>query len=59
MDSGLENVVAAETTLSDVKGDIGELIIKGWYVEKLAATMAYEDNAHLLWRSAFDDFPTT
>lgn len=59
MDSGLENVVAAETTLSDVKGDIGELIIKGWYVEKLAATMAYEDIAHLLWRSAFDDFPTT
>jgi citrate synthase len=41
MDSGLENVIAAETMLSDVKGDIGELIIKGWYVEKLAATMAY------------------
>lgn len=58
MDSGLENVVAAETMLSDVKGDIGELIIKGWYVEKLAATMAYEDIAHLLWRSAFKALPT-
>lgn len=59
MDSGLENVVAAETELSDVKGDIGELIIKGWYVEKLAASMAFEDVAHLLWHSAFDDLPAT
>lgn len=59
MDSGLENVVAAETALSDVKGEIGELIIKGWYVEKLAASMAFEDVAHLLWQSAFEDLPTT
>ena len=58
MDSGLENVIAAETSLSDVKGDIGTLIIKGWYVEKLAASMAYEDVAHLLWLSAFDDLPS-
>ena len=58
MDSGLENVIAAETALSDVKGDIGELIIKGWYVEKLAASMAYEDVAHLLWQSAFDSLPS-
>ncbi|MEM1037810.1 MAG: citrate synthase/methylcitrate synthase [Pseudomonadota bacterium] len=58
MDSGLENVVAAETALSDVKGDIGELIIKGWYVEKLAISLAYEDVAHLLWRLAFDDMPS-
>ena len=58
MDSGLENVIAAETMLSDVKGDMGELIIKGRYVEKLAATMAYEDMAHLLWHSAFEALPT-
>ena len=58
MDSGLENVIAAETALSDVKGDIGELIIKGWYVEKLAASMAFEDVAHLLWQSAFEDLPS-
>lgn len=58
MDSGLENVVAAETALSDVRGDIGELIIKGWNVEKLAATMAYEDVAHLLWQSAFEGLST-
>ncbi len=58
MDSGLENIVAAETALSDVKGDIGELIIKGWYVEKLAASMAYEDVAHLLWQTGFDGLPS-
>ena len=58
MDSGLENVIAAETALSDVKGDIGELIIKGWYVEKLAASMAFEDVAHLLWQSAFNSLPS-
>ena len=59
MDSGLENVVAAETALSDVKGDIGELIIKGWYVEKLATSLAFEDVAHLLWATAFEDMPST
>lgn len=58
MDSGLENIVAAETALSDVKGDMGELIIKGWHVEELSASMAYEDVAHLLWSSVFDDLPT-
>lgn len=57
MDSGLENIVAAETSLSDVKGDIGELIINGWYIEKLASSMAYEDVAHLLWQSGFDEVP--
>jgi len=58
MDTGLENIVAAETSLSDVKGDIGELIIKGWYVEKLASSMAFEDAAHLLWQDGFDDLPS-
>lgn len=58
MDSGLENVVAAETELSDVKGDIGELVIKGWHVEKLAASMAFEDVLHLLWASVFDELPS-
>jgi len=58
MDSGLENVIAAETQLSDVKGDIGELIIKGWHVEQLAASMAYEDVTHLLWQAGFDHLPS-
>jgi citrate synthase len=32
MDSGLENVVAAETILSDVDGQNGRLVIRGWPV---------------------------
>ena len=57
MDSGLENIVAAETALSDVDGQNGNLIIRGWPVETLAASMAYEDTAHLLWQGFFGDLP--
>lgn len=57
MDSGLENVVAAETILSDVDGQNGRLVIRGWPVEILAASMAFEDAAHLLWDGFFDKLP--
>lgn len=57
MDSGLENVVAAETILSDVDGLNGRLVIRGWPVETLAASMAFEDAAHLLWHDLFEDLP--
>lgn len=57
MDSGLENVVAAETALSDVDGQNGNLVIRGWPVETLAASMAYEHVAHLLWSGLFDNLP--
>jgi citrate synthase len=57
MDSGLENVVAAETVLSDVDGLNGRLVIRGWPVETLAASMAFEDAAHLLWQDLFADLP--
>ena len=58
MDSGLENVVAAETVLSDVDGQNGRLVIRGWPVQMLAASMAYEDAAHLLWQGFFEDLPS-
>ena len=57
MDTGLENVVAAETILSDVDGQNGRLVIRGYPVEMLAASMAFEDGAHLLWQGMFDDLP--
>ncbi|MCA8902237.1 MAG: citrate synthase/methylcitrate synthase [Hyphomonas sp.] len=57
MDSGLENVVAAETVLSDVDGLNGRLTIRGYPVELLAASMAYEDTAHLLWQGFFEELP--
>ena len=57
MDTGLENIVAAETELSDVNGAQGKLIIRGWLVELLSASMAFEDVAHLLWDGFFEDLP--
>src|SRR3990167_7850782 len=57
MDTGLENVVAAETVLSDVDGQNGRLVIRGWPVEMLAASMAFEDGAYLLWQGMFDTLP--
>jgi citrate synthase len=59
MDSGLETVVAAETILSDVDGLNGRLIIRGWPVEVLSATSAFEDAAHLLWQGLYPDVPET
>ncbi|HEY8073486.1 MAG TPA: citrate synthase [Labilithrix sp.] len=46
---GLENVVAAETRLSDVDGERGRLVIAGRSVEELAGRASFEDVLHLLW----------
>jgi citrate synthase len=41
--SGLDDVVVAETMISDVDGERGKLVIAGCDVETLAATATYED----------------
>ncbi|HYC92510.1 MAG TPA: citrate synthase/methylcitrate synthase [Thermoanaerobaculia bacterium] len=48
MNSGLEGVVAAETRLSMVDGERGELVIGGFRVEELAS-WHFEDVVQLLW----------
>ena len=45
---GLEGVVAATTRLSDVKGDIGELVYCGYNINELAGKVSYEEVVHLL-----------
>ena len=45
---GLEGVVAANTRLSDVKGDLGELIYCGYNINELAGKVSYEEVVHLL-----------
>lgn len=45
---GLEGVVAATTRLSDVKGDVGELIYAGYNINELAGKVSYEEVVHLL-----------
>jgi citrate synthase len=47
--SGLDDVVAAETLLSDVDGQAGRLVIRGHTVEELVAGATFEDVAALLW----------
>jgi citrate synthase len=46
---GLEGVVAAQTRLSSVDGQAGELLLAGYPVEKLAPAVAFEDVLYLLW----------
>jgi citrate synthase len=46
---GLEGVVAAETTISDVAGEKGVLIYGGYLIEDLAENATFEEVCHLLW----------
>jgi citrate synthase len=48
MNSGLEGIVAAETRLSMVDGERGELVIGGYRVEELAGA-SFERTVELLW----------
>src|SRR5260221_9133744 len=45
---GLEGVVAANTRLSDVRGDVGQLIYCGYDINELAGKVTYEEVIHLL-----------
>ncbi len=53
--SGLEGVIAAETRLSAVDGDAGELTIAGFPVEELAGRATFEEVVYLLWHDALPD----
>jgi citrate synthase len=57
MASGLDDVVAAETILSDVDGLRGQLIIRGHSLDELAGRWRFEDVAQLLLNGWFDDLP--
>jgi citrate synthase len=46
---GLDDVVAAETSLSHVDGEAGRLIIRGHDLEELAGRVAFEDVVAMLW----------
>src|SRR3989442_4215680 len=48
---GLEGVIAAQTRLSDVRGDSGQLIYCGYDINELAGKVSYEEVVHLLHRN--------
>lgn len=55
MNSGLEDVIAAETVLSDVDGIAGKLVIRGRSLDDLVPHSSVEDGIELLWGGFFKD----
>ena len=55
IDKGMAAVVAAETNLSDVRGEIGELIYCGYNINDLAEKATFEEVVHLLHRGHLPD----
>ena len=58
MSDGLEDVVAAQTVMSEVDGQRGVLIIRGRSLDELAGRARFEDLASLLFSGFFDDLPS-
>jgi citrate synthase len=56
---GLEGVVVAETELSDVDGERGELIVHGYRIESLVGHVTFEQIVALLWTGILPDAHTT
>jgi citrate synthase len=50
--SGLEGVVVANTEMSDVDGQLGQLTVRGYDIEELAGRATFEEVAYLLWHGA-------
>jgi citrate synthase len=57
MISGLDDVVVAETVLSDVDGQSGRLIIRGQSLDELVEHSTYESILTLLWEGFFTESP--
>ncbi len=54
---GLDDVVAADTVLSEVDGKAGRLVIRGRSLDELAGSARFEDVARLLWEGFLDPLP--
>jgi citrate synthase len=50
---GLEGIVAADTTLSDVRGVEGQLIYCGYDIDQIAGRVCFEEVVYLLWHGRF------
>jgi citrate synthase len=55
---GLDGVIAAQTAISSVDGEKGELVIRGFAVEDLAPHATFEETAFLLWHDELPDADT-
>jgi citrate synthase len=57
MSDGLEGVIAADTVLSEVDGEAGRLVIRGYSLDDLAGKTTYEEAVGLLFDGFFDELP--
>jgi citrate synthase len=57
MKDGLEDIIAAQTMLSDVDGNAGRLIIRGYTLDELVQSSRFEDVMRLLLTDLFPDLP--
>lgn len=53
---GLKGVVAADSRVCDVDGDLGKLIYRGYNIHELAEKSTFEETAYLLF---YGELPTT
>jgi len=52
---GLEGVLVAESSLSDIDGDAGQLVYRGYDIEDLAHNASFEEVLYLLWNGELPD----
>ncbi len=52
---GLEGVLVAESALSDIDGEAGRLVYRGYAIEELAKGASYEEVLYLLWYGHLPD----
>lgn len=50
---GLKGIVAAETKISHIDGELGQLIYRGYDVKELTRKYTFEEVAYLLWYGQF------
>lgn len=50
---GLKGIVAAETRICHIDGELGKLIYRGYDVKELTRTYTFEEAAYLLWYGEF------
>ena len=53
--TGLRGITVASTKISDVQGEVGKLIYRGYLVQDLAANATFEEVAHLLLNETLPD----
>jgi citrate synthase len=55
LEKGLEGVLVAESELSRIDGDAGELVYRGYTIEDLARDASFEAVIYLLWHGHLPD----